>query len=40
MPYYLSPCWLRIDATFDPLQGNPRFRKLRERATGRPALVD
>jgi serine/threonine protein kinase len=28
MPYYLSPGWLRIDLTFDPLRKNPRFMKL------------
>ena len=28
MPYYLSPGWLRIDPTFEPLRGNPRFEKL------------
>jgi len=30
MPYYLSPGWLRIDPTFDPVRKNPRFRKLVE----------
>jgi len=28
MPYYLSPAWLRIDPTFAPLKGNPRFERL------------
>ena len=27
-PYYLSPGWLRIEPTFAPLEGNPRFEKL------------
>jgi serine/threonine protein kinase/tetratricopeptide (TPR) repeat protein len=30
MPYYLSPSWLRLDPTFEPLRNNPRFRKLVE----------
>ena len=28
IPYYLSPGWLRIDPTFVPLRGNPRFQRL------------
>jgi tetratricopeptide (TPR) repeat protein len=28
MPYYLSPGWLRIDPSFAPLKGNPRFERL------------
>ncbi len=28
IPYYLSPGWLKIDPTFDPIRKNPRFQKL------------
>ena len=27
-PYYLSPAWLRVDPTFDPLRKHPRFQRL------------
>jgi serine/threonine-protein kinase len=27
-PYFFSPGWLRIDPTFAPLKGNPRFERL------------
>lgn len=27
-PYDLSPGWLRIDPSFTPLKGNPRFERL------------
>ena len=30
IPYYLSPGWLRVDPTFDPLRKHPRFLKLVE----------
>jgi tetratricopeptide (TPR) repeat protein len=28
IPYVLTPGWLRIDPTFAPLKGNPRFERL------------
>jgi hypothetical protein len=28
IPYWLSPGWLKIDPTFAPLRGNPRFQRL------------
>jgi tetratricopeptide (TPR) repeat protein len=28
IPYYVSPGWLRIDPTFDPLRAHPRFQRL------------
>ena len=30
IPYYLSPGWLRIDPTFDPIRNHPRFQRLVE----------
>jgi hypothetical protein len=28
VPFYLSPQWLRVDPTFDPLRNIPRFQRL------------
>ena len=30
IPYYLSPGWLKIDPTFDPIRKHPRFQRLVE----------
>lgn len=30
MPYYLTPGWLRIDPSFDPIRQHPRFQRLVE----------
>jgi tetratricopeptide (TPR) repeat protein len=34
VPCYLSPGWLRIDPTFDPLRGHPRFERLAAETPG------
>jgi hypothetical protein len=28
LPYFVTPAWLRIDPTWAPLKGNPRFERL------------
>jgi serine/threonine-protein kinase len=30
IPYYVSPAWLRIDPTFEPLRKTPRFERMGE----------
>jgi TolB-like protein/Flp pilus assembly protein TadD len=36
VPYYLSAGWLRVDPTFEPLRGHPRFERLVEERVTRP----
>jgi hypothetical protein len=36
-PHTLSPGWLRIDPTWDPLRSHPRFKRLTEAAVLVPA---
>ncbi len=31
IPGYLTPAWLRLDPTWDPLRGHPRFQRLLDR---------
>jgi DNA-binding SARP family transcriptional activator/TolB-like protein len=32
VPFFISPAWLRIDPTFDPLRNEPRFKKMAQGA--------
>ena len=32
IPYFLSPGWLKIDPTFDPIRKHPRFQRLMQQA--------
>jgi hypothetical protein len=33
IPYTLTPAWLKLDPTFDPIRKSPRFQRLLEAGT-------
>ena len=38
LPYMISPGWLRLDPSLEPLRDNPRFAQLATQAPGRQPL--